>query len=73
MTLLEIKTSLAMGHRVYWQTLLYEVTSVVSQEGINYYITCNTTQHKIGLVWADGLTLNGREEDFFLDLRVEHH
>jgi hypothetical protein len=31
-----------------------------------YYIKHLPTGHKIGLVWEDGKTLNGKENDFFV-------
>ena len=29
-------------------------------------IHCATNYHQIGLTWRDGVTLNGREEDFYI-------
>lgn len=64
MTLAEIKRALAEGLRVYWQTPSYEV--VCGADGADYHIYCHSTGHSIKLTWADGLTLNGKEEEFYV-------
>lgn len=62
MTLTEIKQALKEGKRVYWSTLVYEVKFLESKQ--DYYIVSNN--HSIGLTWTDGVTLNGKENDFFI-------
>lgn len=61
MTLTEIKQAIAEGKKVYWSNLSYEV--VKGKE--DYLIKC-LNGSAIGLTWADGTTLNGKEEDFFM-------
>lgn len=60
MTLTEIKEAINQGKKVYWSNLLYEV--VKGKE--DYLIKCSNSS-VIGLTWADGATLNGKEEEFF--------
>lgn len=63
MTLTEIKQAVDTGKRVYWKTLRYE--AVKSKD--DYSIVCESTGSCIGLTWTDGTTLNGKEEDFFIN------
>jgi hypothetical protein len=63
MTLNQIKHAIAQGKRVYWDNINYEV---IQDEGGQYLIQCKSNNHCIGLTWADGITLNGKEEDFFV-------
>jgi len=63
MTLTEIKQAVDAGKKVYWKTLRYEV--VKSKD--DYSIVCESTGSYIGLTWTDGVTLNGKEEDFFIN------
>lgn len=62
MTLKEIKTAINNGQTVYWNSGLYEVRK--GQDG-DYYIFCTSNGSAIGLTWMDGVTLNGKEEEFF--------
>jgi len=63
MTLSEIKTAIAEGKKVYWGNEGYEVIL----DGIGQYlIYCEDTQYCIGLTHMDGVTMNGKEEDFFI-------
>ena len=57
MTLQEIKNALSEGKRVFWKSTSYEVI----KDNI-----VHTGGHIIGLTWTDGVTLNGKEEDFFI-------
>lgn len=64
MKLAEIRRAVDEGLRVHWQNQGYEV---VRSSGLpSYLIRSNATGHCIGLTWADGVTLNGKEEDFFI-------
>ena len=63
MTLIEIKQAVDVGKKVYWKTLRYE--AVKSKD--DYSIVCESTGSYIGLAWTDGTTLNGKEEDFFIE------
>jgi len=62
MTLNEIKTALANGKTVLWGNEGYKVLEC---EG-SYYIFFARTKDMIGLTQFDGITLNGKEEDFFI-------
>lgn len=62
MTLTEIKQALKEGKRVFLGSLAYEVKFLDSKQ--DYYIVSN--KHSIGLTWTDGVTLNGKETDFFI-------
>jgi hypothetical protein len=64
MKLDEIRRSVDEGLTVHWQTREYQV--IRSSTHPVYLIRANTTDHSIGLTWADGVTLNGKEEDFFI-------
>lgn len=61
MNIQEIKQAIAEGKKVYWSNLAYEV--ILDSKG-QYLIKSGS--HCIGLTWADGITLNGKEEDFFI-------
>jgi hypothetical protein len=63
MTLSQIKHAIAQGKRVYWDSTRYEV--ILDSKG-QYLIKSNWNAYCIGLTWADGVTLNGKEEDFFV-------
>jgi hypothetical protein len=61
-TLTEIKQAIEQGRKVYWSSLSYEVI----KDNIGQYLICyNSGKHYIGLTWQDGVTLNGKESDFF--------
>ena len=62
MTLLEIKEAVDNGKTVCWANELYEV---VKGHG-GYSIVCVQNNSCIGLTWRDGVTLNGREHEFFI-------
>lgn len=59
MTAQEIKQAVDNGKTVYYQSGSYKV--IKSRD--EYLIKCGS--HCIGLTWADGITLNGLEKDFF--------
>jgi len=62
MTLQEIKANVKQGNKVYWSNTSYEVT--VDTRG--QWVISSNGGHHIGLTWADGVTLNGKEQDFFV-------
>ena len=64
MKLAEIHRAVDEGLMVHWQNKGYEV--VCFSNARQYLIRCHATGHCIGLTQADGLTLNGREDDFFI-------
>lgn len=63
MTLQEIKQAIEDGKRVFWSNRAYEV--IKDSKG-QYLIVCSINNHAIGLTWLDGVTLNGREDEFFI-------
>jgi hypothetical protein len=62
MTLDEIKEAVDAGCDVYWCTARY---GVVKDKLGQYLIECYDNGSCIGLTWSDGVTLNGREQDFY--------
>lgn len=63
MNLEEIKQAVNEGKKVHWSNTSYEVVKANNGE---YLIECNLNKHCIGLTWMDGITMNGKEEDFFI-------
>ena len=64
MKLAEIRRAVDEGLMVHWQNREHEV--IRSSMHPSYFIRSTATGHCIGLTWADGWTLNGKEEDFFI-------
>lgn len=58
----EIKTAIDQGKKVFWSNNTYEVI----KDNKNQYLIKNG-DYCIGLTWADGTTLNGKEEDFYIE------
>lgn len=63
MTLEEIKEAIADGREVHWKSTAYDV--ILDDIG-QYLIVCNLNDYTIGLTWMDGVTMNGKEKDFFI-------
>lgn len=63
MNLNEIKTAVDSGQRVKWANPAYDV---IRDSCGQYLIVCNLNQSTIGLTWRDGVTLNGRPEQFYI-------
>lgn len=63
MTAQEIKAAVDNGKKVHWANTLYDIKKDKNGE---YLIVCNINQHTIGLTWADGVTLNAPEDEFFI-------
>ena len=63
MTLLEIKQAIKRGKVVYWSNDLY---TVQGENLNNLSIVCYSNNHCIGLTWLDGVTLNGKESEFYI-------
>jgi len=61
MNLEQIKTALATGQRVYWVHNGYEVI----RDSLGHYLIQYEDGHCIGLTHRDGVTLNGKEREFF--------
>lgn len=63
MELNEIKEAVAAGYTVHYQSDAY----VVKRDRLGQWlIVCIGNQYTIGLTWANGTTMNGRPEDFFI-------
>jgi hypothetical protein len=65
MTLDEIKDAVRAGKRVCWSNRGYEVRHWPIND--EYVIVCVSNDNAIGLTWMDGVTVNGRPEEFFID------
>jgi len=59
----EIKQAVDDGKKVFWGNDNYEVIKGAS----GYLIKSKFNNHCIGLTWLDGVTLNGKEEEFFIE------
>lgn len=66
MTLSEIKAAVLAGKRVCWSNRAYEVVHDTLDQ---WFIRCTLNNSYIGLTWRDGVTMNGREHEFFIDER----
>lgn len=62
MTLSEIKAAVQAGKAVHWKNEAYRVTC--DSKG-QWHIACGNGS-LIGLTWADDVTLNGKECDFYV-------
>ncbi len=76
MDLSEIKSALGEGKKVHWSNQGY-IVEMSSREYLcpitlqyipceEYEIVCTANEHRVGLTWTDGVTLNGKEEDFYV-------
>ena len=63
MNLNEIKKAVDNNENVYWSNKGYQVKKYNN----DYYIVFSANQNMIGLTWADNITINGKEEDFFIN------
>jgi hypothetical protein len=63
MTLDQIKAAIAEGKRVKWANDAYDV--IRSSTG-KYLVVCNLNKNTIGLTWTDGVTMNGKPEEFYI-------
>lgn len=63
MNLQEIKRAVLSGQTVHWANRGYVVHHDCHGE---WSIVCTMNCNAIGLTWRDGVTLNGRESDFFI-------
>lgn len=62
MTLEEIKAAVDNGKTVYVGNPAYRV---IKDSKDQYMIKCTINNTYIGLTWKDGVTLNGKEENFY--------
>lgn len=64
MTLAEIKQAITDGKKVYWSNKAYEVI----KDSVGQYLIGSNfsgTPNYTGLTWVDGVTMNGKESEFF--------
>lgn len=67
MTLDEIKTAVRAGQQVCWSNRAYDVKLYIKPDGEEHWVIhCNLNDYIIGLTWLDGVTMNGKPEDFFI-------
>ena len=59
----EIKKAVDEGLLVHWGNPAYVVKKDRNNE---YYILCIINDNMIGLTWRDKITLNGKEDEFFI-------
>jgi len=62
MNLAEIKMSVQAGNTVHWANDAYKV---IKDDVGQWLIQCDLNNNYIGLTWRDGVTMNGREEQFY--------
>lgn len=63
MTLEEIKEAVNEGKTVHWASDAY---TVVKRSDGEWYILCTVNNNAIGLTWRDGVTMNGKPEQFYI-------
>ncbi len=67
MNVTEIKEAVRNGKQVKWASELYDVKLHHFSSGEEQWlITCSQNNHSIGLTWVDDVTLNGKEEQFYI-------
>lgn len=64
MSLEEIKAAVEAGKTVHWASRIYRV---VKDSLGQWLILCDMNSYCIGLTWRDGVTMNGKPEEFFID------
>jgi len=62
MTLTEIKAAVDAGETVHWSNDSYRV---IKDSLGRYLIVFTPNGHTIALTWTDGVTMNGKEEQFY--------
>jgi hypothetical protein len=63
MNLIEIKTAVESGKVVHWGNSGYRVIKDTIGQ---WLIRCDYNGYCFGLTWADGVTMNGKPEEFFV-------
>ena len=64
MNLEEIKAAVLAGKTVHWASRIYEVRYAPKLD--EFQIVCTANDSIIGLTWKDGVTMNGKEDDFYI-------
>lgn len=68
MTLEEIKKAVLFDKNVKWKQDNYDV--IYSNLFGEFLIVCTNNKHCIGLTHQDGKTLNGNEDEFYIEEKV---
>lgn len=68
MKLEEIKHAVLSGKTVHWKDQNYVVLTDATGQ---WFISCISSKYCIGLTWSDGITLNGKEDDFYVAVTAE--
>tara|TARA_R110000824_G_scaffold174477_1_gene352649 strand:- start:274 stop:495 length:222 start_codon:yes stop_codon:yes gene_type:complete len=63
MNLEQIKATVESGKTVHWASKAYRV---IKDSIGQWLIRCDINGHCIGLTWKDGVTMNGKQEQFFV-------
>jgi len=63
MTLEQIKAAVLAGKIVYWMNNGYTVAEDSTGQ---WFIVCTANDSAIGLTWQDGVTMNGKPEQFYI-------
>lgn len=63
MNLHQIKTAIEEGQKVFWTSYAYQV---IKDKRGQYFINCLHNNYCVGLTHMDGVTMNGREDEFFI-------
>jgi hypothetical protein len=67
MTLQEIKNAVEAGKTVHWSNEGYcVIKGKRSQEWLIVWQLGTLQENCIGLTWRDGVTMNGKEKDFYI-------
>lgn len=66
MQLNEIKAAVKAGKTVHWANTSYRVIFGQLANGGENWLIKHDGGHAIGLTWLDGVTLNGKESEFFI-------
>ena len=70
MTLQQIKDAVEAGKTVHWANTAYTILKDNLRDGTHQWLIAynhgQRTAHYIGLTWQDGVTMNGRPEQFFI-------
>jgi hypothetical protein len=66
MTLQEIIQAMKEGKTIHWGNEGYTIVGNPNEVN-SLLIKCGFNGHCIGLTWLDGVTMNGKEEDFFVN------
>ncbi len=70
MNLQEIKSAIDADKTVHWANDSYVVIKHFPRypDTPEYLIKCLSNDHCIGLTWKDGVTMNGKEEQFYINV-----